>query len=256
MKIAQPEKAHGGKVDDVSVSLGRREQAKTERRSRIVTAAHNLISESGIDAMSMKRVAERAEVSLSTVYNLFDSKEAMLALVFNGVFDEYRRVVIVRGSDDPLQMFFDAVDIAAEFYISDVPFYKSLVWMVGLNSSLKLEIRQPRHQFYCDLVEDAIGRGLLKPTADARIIGMTIVPLYSFAYQMWAAEAISIDEFCIRAKFGMLVVLKAFIVPEALARVDAHIHALEAWMQAQFTMGRKRGGLSKRLRSDTVTAVN
>ena len=232
MKAAPSGTAYRGALKDLPAPVGRREQAKTERRSRIVTAAHDLISESGVDAMSMKRVAERAGVSLSTVYNLFDSKEAVLALVFNDVFEEYRRVVFAHGSDDPLQIFFDAVDIAANFYISDVPFYKSLVWMVGRDSSLKLEIQQPRHQFYCDLVTIAIDRGLLKASADARIIGTTIVPLYSFAYQMWAAEAVGIDEFCVRAKFGMLVVLKAFVVDDALARVDAHIHTLETWMKS------------------------
>jgi AcrR family transcriptional regulator len=256
MKTAQPDIAPSSAIENVSAPVGRREQAKTDRRSRIVIAAHTLISESGIDAMSMKRVAERAEVSLSTVYNLFDSKEEVLALVFNGAFEKYRKVIFTRDLDDPLQTFFDAVDIAADFYTSDIFFYKSLAWLVGRDSSLKLEIRQPRHQFYCDLVENAIDRGLLKPTADSRIIGMTIVPLYTFAYQMWAAEAVSIDEFCVRAKFGMLVVLKAFVVPEALARVDAHIHALENWMQTQFIMGRKRGETPKRPKSGTVVAVN
>ncbi len=251
MKTAPSDLADSGAREDEPVPVGRREKAKSERRSRIVAAAHYLVSETGVDAMSMKQVAERAGVSLSTVYNLFDSKEAVLSLVFSGVFEEYRRVVFARSWDDPLQIFLDAVDIAADFYESDVAFYKSLVWMVGRDSSLKLELQQPRFQFYCDLVENAIDRGLLVSTANARIIGTTIVPLYSFAYQMWAAEAVSIDEFCVRAKFGMLVILKAFVVPDALARINAHIHTLETWMKAQFSMGRKRGDPRKRPRSDT-----
>jgi AcrR family transcriptional regulator len=221
--------------------VSRREQGKNERRSRIIAAAHDLISEIGVDAMSMKQLAERADVSLSTVYNLFESKEAVLARVFGGVFAEYRDVVFERAAKEPLQRFFDAIDIAAEFYEADVAFYRSMVWLVGRESQLKLAIQEPRFQFYCDLVQDAIDAGLLSPQTDSRLVGTTIVPLYSFAYQTWAAGAASIDEFCIRAKFGVVVVLKAFAAPEAQPRLDQHLAALETWLKAQDALRRKRG---------------
>lgn len=222
-----------------SPPLGQRERAKRERRARIVRAAHELISETGVDAMSMKQVAERADVSLSTVYNLFESKEAVLSRVFNGVFADYRACVFERGSKDPLQLFFDAVDIAAEFYEADVPFYRSLVWLVGRDSDLKLSLQEPRVQFFCDLVQGGVDGGLLVSTADSRIVGTTIVPLYSAAYQMWAAGAVSIDEFCARAKFGIMVVLKAFAEPAEQERIGSHLMTLETWLKAQGMVGRR-----------------
>jgi len=178
----------------------------------------------------------------------------VLARVFGGVFAAYREVVFAKGSPDPLQLFFDAVDIAAEFYEADVAFYRSMVWLVGRESELKLSIQEPRFQFYCDLVQGAVDAGLLLPQTDSRLVGTTIVPLYSFAYQTWAAGAASIDEFCIRAKFGMVVVLKAFATPETQARLDAHLSALEAWLTAQQTLRRKRSGAAAGLRAGLLEA--
>ena len=229
-------------VRDKTVS--RRESAKSERRARIVAAAHDLISEIGVDALSMKQVADRAEVSLSTVYNLFDSKEAVLTQVFVGVFATYRAMVFEKTSTNAIQRFFDAVDIAAEIYESDLGFYRSLVWLVGRESELKLTIQEPRFQFFCDLVQEAIDAGLLLSTTDPRIVGTTIVPLYSFAYQSWATGGASIDEFCVRAKYGIVVVLKAYATPATLPLLDERLALLESWLRAHQTLRRKRSGIA------------
>ena len=50
----------------ITEDLGKREQAKAERRHRIVRAARDLIRETGDTDLSMRKLAQRAEVSLST----------------------------------------------------------------------------------------------------------------------------------------------------------------------------------------------
>ncbi|MEZ5667749.1 MAG: TetR/AcrR family transcriptional regulator [Alphaproteobacteria bacterium] len=51
--------------------LGRREEAAEETRRRIVAATFALHNEQGVVATSMKQIAERAEVSVGTVYHHF-----------------------------------------------------------------------------------------------------------------------------------------------------------------------------------------
>lgn len=60
---------------------GRREQAKAERRDKIVRAARDLIRETGDMNLSMRMIAKRAEVSVATFYNLFGSKRAIVMAV-------------------------------------------------------------------------------------------------------------------------------------------------------------------------------
>ena len=65
--------------------MSRREEAKEERRRRIITAARDLIRETGDAGLSMRAIASRAQVSLSTPSNLFGSKRAILIAVLEDI---------------------------------------------------------------------------------------------------------------------------------------------------------------------------
>jgi len=231
-----------GEAVELAPPIGRRQQAKDERRARIVAAAHNLMRHVGVEEMSMKQVALHAGVSLSTVYNLFESKEDVLARVFNEAFDRYRVSVLERASEDPLQRFFDAVDIAAEFYSADIPFYRSSVWLVEADSSYKLSLQKPRFGFFRDLVGRAIRAGLLRTDTDAYVLGLMVVPMFSAPYQAWAGGWISIDEFRARAKLGIAIVLEGYATSEHRARFDALLAELEAQVKFHRGMGSARQG--------------
>ncbi len=56
----------------------RRERKKRETRERIVEAATRLFSERGFDAPTVDDIAAAADVAKGTIYNYFDSKEAIL----------------------------------------------------------------------------------------------------------------------------------------------------------------------------------
>jgi AcrR family transcriptional regulator len=51
---------------------------KAARRIRVVEAAMNLAAEGGYDAVQMREVAERANVSLGTIYRYFGGKDDLL----------------------------------------------------------------------------------------------------------------------------------------------------------------------------------
>jgi AcrR family transcriptional regulator len=68
-----------------AVPPGRRERKKAATRAAIADAAVRLFLEHGYDQVSMKQVAERADVALTTVFKHFPGKEAL-------VFDEDAQV--------------------------------------------------------------------------------------------------------------------------------------------------------------------
>ncbi|MBD0843129.1 TetR/AcrR family transcriptional regulator [Streptomyces sp. TRM68416] len=55
--------------------LGLRERKKIKTRTAIRTATYSLIKEQGYDATTIEQIAERAEVSPSTVFRYFPTKE-------------------------------------------------------------------------------------------------------------------------------------------------------------------------------------
>lgn len=57
---------------------GRVAEAKAVRRTRVVESAMHLASEGGYEAVQMRAVAERADVSLGTIYRYFSGKDDLL----------------------------------------------------------------------------------------------------------------------------------------------------------------------------------
>jgi len=55
------------------------EEHKAERRARILAAARTLIAERGYDGLTMRDLARAARVSVPTLYNLFGSKDLIVA---------------------------------------------------------------------------------------------------------------------------------------------------------------------------------
>lgn len=61
---------------------GLREKQKADRHRRMVSAASRLFTKHGYDATSMEAIADKAGVSVGTVYNYYESKsEILLAIV-------------------------------------------------------------------------------------------------------------------------------------------------------------------------------
>jgi AcrR family transcriptional regulator len=79
--------------------LGLRERKKIKTREAIRTATYALIREQGYDATTVEQIAERAEVSPSTVFRYFPTKEDIVLT------DEYDALIVeelrARPADEP-----------------------------------------------------------------------------------------------------------------------------------------------------------
>jgi AcrR family transcriptional regulator len=101
-------------LDSPTPRLSRRETAKGERRARIVDAACELLRESGVEDLSVKAVAARAGLSLSTLYNLFASKDAILTSVYDQDLLQFAARVEEARCADALDRIFLTIDVSAE----------------------------------------------------------------------------------------------------------------------------------------------
>jgi len=64
----------------------RREREKEALRTRMVEAARDIVSERGLDALSMRAIAERVEYSPATIYLYFRDKDELLREVVHAGF--------------------------------------------------------------------------------------------------------------------------------------------------------------------------
>lgn len=150
-------------VQTAPASQGRREEAKTERRQRIIRAARELIRETGDAGLSMRALAARAGVSLATPYNLFGSKGAVLLAVLEDIkgfglrFADY-------DSAPPLDRLLKAAALAVSYYEEDPEFYRAL-WTSVLKATAAEERRMifnnKRKAFWLGLLQEAATGGWL-----------------------------------------------------------------------------------------------
>ena len=76
----------------------------TPRAREIVDAARAIVDAEGLDALTMRRIAERLGIRAPSLYKHFPDKQALEAAIISAAFEEQAEVFeqAVAGSDDPL----------------------------------------------------------------------------------------------------------------------------------------------------------
>ena len=176
--------------------MSRREDAKTERRHRIVTAARDLIRETGDTGLSMRAIAARAHVSLSTPYNLFGSKRAIVLAVLEDIEAFHTRFARMK-SLDAIERIFQALALSIRFYVEDPDFYRTL-WTGVFDMSGK-EVRQAlarpeRGAFWLSLVNAAAAEGAILPAIDTGLLMRDLDFAFGAVMLNWVLGALSTDE--------------------------------------------------------------
>ena len=210
-------------MDRVAATAGsRRERAKGERRARIVRATYDLLRDVGVEALSMKAVAARAGVSLSTVYNLFDSKQEVLARVFDQDLAHFESLVAAAPARDVLDRIFDALDIAADLYEADPAFYRAILWRRpsgGGELRLEATLREPRVAFWRTMVAAAVREGWLRRGVDPAVVGALMIQISGGVLGDWIAGDITIGTLRRELKLGFAAALHPFATRAAAPRL-------------------------------------
>jgi len=100
----------------------RREHQKTERERRIVRAARNLFASRGFPDTGMDEIAERAELSVGTLYNYFPSKTELLLAIVRRETDEMLQagqMHIDAAPSDPVEAITQLLDIYVQGFAHD-----------------------------------------------------------------------------------------------------------------------------------------
>jgi AcrR family transcriptional regulator len=209
--------------------MGRREQAKEERRRRIITAARDLIRETGEPGLSMRAIAARANVSLSTPYNLFGSKRAIVVAVLEDIREFYERFARLRRTD-AIERIFQALSLSIGFYVEDPDFYRTL-WTGVFDTSGK-EVRAAlaapeRDAFWLALVDAAAQEGALLPRIDTIQLLRDLDMTFGAVMQNWVLGALGVEELQAAAGYGYALTLRGAAAAGSQDRLADRIAAFQ-----------------------------
>jgi AcrR family transcriptional regulator len=213
--------------DDVRLT-SRRERHKDQRRVKIIDAAYSLLREVGVDEISVKMIADRADVSAATVYNLFGAKGAVMAKVYERDFEGFAAKVAAASAPNAIDAIFESIRIASDLYRNDPNFYRGMsIRNPRAEPELVVSVQSPRRTFWQTLLELAIGQGDLSPDARIDLVSMAMLQLGGGAFGHWCADLITVDELELQTGYGIARLLLGMARPSGRAKLQRRIADIE-----------------------------
>lgn len=185
-----------------TVEGGLREHHKAQRRLRILNATRELLRDSPESVIRTERIAERAEVSPATVYNLIGPRDKIWEALAAGFMDELEDRLAALGGGDPREV----VRSTVQLFVDDPVVSRRMVreWEKSglvLDRSPLVQVRQA--------MADARARGVLRADVDTDALASVVAASCVGALHQWVAALIDDDRFLARALFALDVALAA-----------------------------------------------
>ena len=131
-------------------TVTRRSQAKSDRRSQLITAAERLVAERGYLAVRLEDIGAAVGVSGPAIYRHFPNKEALLVELLVGISTRLlagAREVIAR-TDDPAEALDGLVDFHLDFAFGESDLIRIQDRDLGhLPDAAKRQVRRAQRQY-------------------------------------------------------------------------------------------------------------
>jgi AcrR family transcriptional regulator len=201
-----------------SPALGLRERHKQQRRARIVEAIRELLRERPDETPTVERIAELADLSPATVFNLIGPREQQWAALCEELVRELDQCLALAADDDPRDQARRIVGETAELFIADAAVCRHLVNSSGRSGALLQENPIPSLRAALRRGQAA---GMLRPDLHIEALVGHIATACGGALRQWAARQISDAAFRGRVRFAVDVVFAAGASDERAAELAA-----------------------------------
>ncbi|MDJ0852585.1 MAG: TetR/AcrR family transcriptional regulator [Myxococcota bacterium] len=199
------------------------------RRRRILAAARGLIAAGGMQALSMRKLAAEAGLSVTTLYNLFGVRDEILLAIIEDAVDQMIPILDAEAPlADPLERCRAVITVSIRHFAENEAVYRPM--LVACYEGLSLSISADRRiadrasNMQREGIEQAIEQGLLVDDLDAGQLAEQIYHGYELACLQWAYGRLDEAGFRARALYGLHLVLLAVaadrIRPELLSRLQ------------------------------------
>jgi len=185
-----------------------------KRRQRILAAAREIIAESGPDALSMRELAKKSGLAVTTLYNLFGNKESIQMALYAEAISSVEPFLATQDERDPLSALLAGAETPVEHLIEHKAAFQPIIQMEYFNHG---ERASPRSMsFYVNVlgiirsfVEPAQADGAILAESSVDLIAAELFYAYRGAIEDWCCCEIDDDMFRRRVKCAFLFVLLA-----------------------------------------------
>ncbi|MEM7158727.1 MAG: TetR/AcrR family transcriptional regulator [Myxococcota bacterium] len=167
------------------------QRSQADRRARIMAGARTLVANGGAAALSMRKLADEAGLSVNTIYNLIGDRDAVLgALVDHGLGRLATATAHLVDAADPLEAILERTRTAVRLARQDAPSFRALALAVhehrGQVGASSLPAMLRAEQMALPLLERARAEGALELEIDPVRLGRRLHDGFFVALESWA----------------------------------------------------------------------
>jgi AcrR family transcriptional regulator len=196
-----------------------RERNKARRRDAVLDAALELLDRTDGTPVTTERVAELAEVSPATVYNLVGTREQLLVALLDRVIADLLGDVVETAPGDPIAAMGTLVERAVAVLVARPVAHRRVVLELTAAASGDLHTRLSPATAFEIGYRRAQAANLLLDDLDPRALAMQAYLSFNGALLRWAAGALADDEFRRASLHGLATVAAAAATPRARRRL-------------------------------------
>ncbi|MBW2725254.1 MAG: TetR/AcrR family transcriptional regulator [Deltaproteobacteria bacterium] len=201
------------------------------RRQRILETARRLITRGGMRALTMRRLAAGARLSVTTLYNLIGGREEIIKALIGDSIDRMNRVLEREAPlEDPLQRCRALITVGTDHVVENKEYFQPLIMALYEAASREDVPRRPisnrATSMYSLAIQEAISQGLLTDVLDPDVLGSQIFHGWETAYMHWGRGIIDEASFRARALYGLYVALLGAAAPHVRPQIEAELRAL------------------------------
>jgi AcrR family transcriptional regulator len=211
---------------------GIREKAKARRKQQIIQAAKRLLAEGGIEALSTRKLAEAAALSVHTLYALVGAKTKILEAVMEDNHNRVQGDILAITAQHPIERIFAIVEstysIIAEDSAAQKPLMRVLMTLFDegtLNPEPWWMLAQEKG-WMKSAVAEAIELALLRPDFPAPVIADMLMKIYLANLRDYLFDKAGLDAFRASATFEFWLCLSNIATDRT--RADYSARASEA----------------------------
>mgnify|MGYP001822554762 CR=1 FL=1 len=206
-----------------------RENAKKERRQRILESARDILREAGHQGLSIRTLAERAHVTTPTIYNLIGSKKDILLALSDQTINELESAHHAFRTVDPIEKAKEVINGVVDVCGSDEDYTRQL--LLGLEAESlddfdKTMWRRGR-KVAIDDCKNALDIGCLRGEIDSELLGIRFATGFQQAQRAWLRGEFDLERMRKEALISCLIILAADAKPKFHKRLIEAIHRLQ-----------------------------
>lgn len=228
---------HGLKATASASAPPQRERAKNERRERIFAAAEALIRETGSTDFSMALLAERAQVSIPTPYNLLGSKsEILYALLERSVDSIFLRQAASRQGADGVAGVVNAGRLGTETFIAERRLYQPLYrYLLGVPDQLSRPRFIEKARSYWDApLQKLLEAKVLPSQSSVQQLARLVFAQFVGALELWIQNDFDDEQFAAQIEVGILSVLLGYVADDQKKKLLRQLNVLERRLPGHF----------------------